>query len=279
MRKIIRPTVNVDRVLDDCIENMLDSSLKTEIIESKNYFINAEIEFETKILNNELYTIAKNVTISDSLNSEKLIGIYENRLLNKKNNGRIHYDTIFMSAPNGKCPYCSQRIVKTLDHYLPKSIYPLYSITPINLVPSCSDCNKDKRISSPSNSEEESLHPYYDDIENENWLKVKLHNVKPLTLEYFVLPQIAWSELLNKRVEFHFKAYDLNTLFCIHALEEFENIKSQLENLFVIKGKEELKDHLFDCYKSRENANKNSWQTAFYEGLFTNESFLNGEFI
>lgn len=44
------------------------------------------------------------------------------------------------------CPYCGERItVVEIDHFLPKSKYPLQSIYSRNLVPSCVECNKEKK--------------------------------------------------------------------------------------------------------------------------------------
>lgn len=279
MRKISKPTFKVIEVLDDCIDNMRASDLKTEIISSKAEFTKAENAFEKNKLTNELFKIPQNEIISATLNGEELKDIYTSRLVNQKNKGRKHYDNIILSAPNGKCPLCSQRIVRTLDHYLPKSKYPLYSITPINLVPSCSDCNKDKLVDAPTKDEEEALHPYYDDIENDSWLKMKILSHKPLTVEYYVSPPNSWKPLLKKRTEFHFKSYDLNILYCIHAIEEFENTRHQLVKLFNSIGSIGLKQHLLDCFTSRQIANKNSWQTAFYDGLANDNKFTNGDFI
>lgn len=44
------------------------------------------------------------------------------------------------------CPYCGEQItVVEIDHFLPKSKYPLLSIYSNNLVPSCVECNKEKK--------------------------------------------------------------------------------------------------------------------------------------
>lgn len=278
MRKIAKPLIKVIDVIDDCIDNMTDFALKSEIQKSKGIFTTAESDFESKITNNELYKIPLNKAISALLDIYELKKLYTHRLVNKKNKGRKHYDSIFVSAPNGKCPLCSQRIVRTLDHFLPKSKYPIYSITPINLVPACTDCNKDKLADVPTKGEEETLHPYFDDIEGGNWLKMKILKCKPFSIEYFVSPPSEWDELLKKRIHFHFKAYSLNELYSIHAQEEFENIRNQLTELHTNIGSDALKNHLFDSYCTREKVNKNSWQTAFYCTLTNDLNFINGDF-
>src|SRR6266446_4463738 len=56
-------------------------------------------------------------------------------------------------------------------HHLPKSRYPDLSVSPINLVPCCMDCNTNKRAIFPTSGQEETLHPYYDNFEGEKWLQ------------------------------------------------------------------------------------------------------------
>lgn len=279
MKKIAKPTFSVSEVLLDCIDNLQDAVLKQEIIDSANQFTIAETDFNSKKLTNTLYQIKQNVNISETINTTVLKGIYTDRLVKKTNKGRKYYNSIFISAPNGKCPFCNVKQVRTLDHYLPKSKYPILSITPNNLVPSCSDCNKDKLVDSPTNSEEETLHPYFDDIENFDWLKARIITLNPIKFEYFILPPNEWTDLLKTRLINHFSTYLLNDLYSIHAVEEFENIKQQLTKLYQTLGASQLKEHLLDGYNSRYSVNKNSWQTAFYNSLYNNEDFCNGNFI
>lgn len=279
MRKIEKPSFSVAEVLIDCIDNLQNENLKQELIDSTNQFTNAERDFENKISTNSLYLISQNIEISNTINSSVLKGIYTNRMVKKTNKGREFYNSIFISAPNGKCPFCNVKQVRTLDHYLPKSKYPILSITPNNLVPSCSDCNKDKLVDSPTSSEEETLHPYFDNIENFDWLKARIITINPIKFEYYILPPNEWSDILKTRLINHFSAYLLNDLYSIHAIEEFENIKQQLTNLHQNLGIIQLKEHILDCYTSRYSVNKNSWQTAFYNCLYENEDFCNGNFI
>ncbi|MFC5411905.1 HNH endonuclease [Larkinella bovis] len=279
MRKIERPGFNVRTVFEQCISNMANQELRTELTDSLDKIERSEEDFNEKKETNEIYLIKRNVEISETANTDVLVKIYTERLVNKKNNARRYYDQILLSAPKGKCPLCNQRIADTLDHYLPKTLYPLLSVTPINLIPACSVCNKGKLIDYPLNSEQESLHPYYDNIENEEWLKCEVLEVNPIIFKYSVQSPDCWSELLKERVMNHFNSFKLNTLYVIHAIEEFANIKFQIEKLFNNGGQQLLKDHLSDCYESRKIIDRNSWQTAFYKALFDNDDFCRGNFI
>lgn len=45
---------------------------------------------------------------------------------------------------NMTCPLCEVNNVQTMDHFIPQKKYPLYSISPKNLIPSCQSCNGHK---------------------------------------------------------------------------------------------------------------------------------------
>lgn len=43
-----------------------------------------------------------------------------------------------------KCPLCGIHDVTDIDHYMPRSVFPEYSVHPLNLIPICHECNKRK---------------------------------------------------------------------------------------------------------------------------------------
>ena len=72
-----------------------------------------------------------------------------------------------------RCPICDCSFAYsqvTLDHILPKSKFPFLSITPINLVPTCYNCNMRKNDRIPSKV----LNPYFHDYFVFDYLTVKV---------------------------------------------------------------------------------------------------------
>lgn len=279
MKRIPKPIITVRDVLIDCVDNYKEP-LKQALLDSLDLFDDAEEDFDTKKQVNQLHLIPQNTVINNTLDKDVLNKIYTDKMVSQKNNpkGRVHYDKIFLSAPQGICPLCLQREVKTLDHYLPKTKYPLLSVTPINLVPACSDCNKGKLTDSPTSSNEETLHPYYDDVEGFSWLKMQIVQIKPLVVDFYTAPPHNTPLLLSQRIKYHFDNFSLNKLYVSHAIQEFTNNKLHFERLYA-RGGNRLKEHLQDCFESRSDINNNSWQTAFYECLVNSQDFCNGLFI
>lgn len=279
MRKIDKPEIRVREVVIDCITNMTDLILKDLVEKALDILEEAENDYDRHKAINTLYEITRNTQISPEVNRKVLKSIYSDRMVNKSNAARKYYDQLLISAPSGRCPQCGVRIATTLDHNLPKSKYALLATSPLNLIPSCSDCNKGKLVSYPTSAEQETIHPYYDNIENEQWLVCQVLSVNPLLLQFHSRPDGHLNVTLRNRIINHFNSFDLNKLYTTHAVEEFENNKGYFTNLFEVGGRDNLESHIEESYQSRKAVNINSWQTAFYLGLLNSVDFCNGNFL
>lgn len=160
MKKLNKPNLLFDRIFNDCVSNMR-MPRKRHLQNAKPILDASNNDYDLKANASELYTIAAHTKVTANVSTEDMVYLYEGKLLKE---GRNYYDALLTSAPHDTCPFCSQRKVKSLDHYLPKARYPSFSITPMNLVPCCTDCNKDKDTEDANLEEEQLIHPYYDDI-------------------------------------------------------------------------------------------------------------------
>ena len=277
MRKITKPSFDVREVYSACISKVANVNLKNQLINIQHIFVASELKFETAIQNNTLYTLPKNDNVGGILTKE-IKKIYTYRMVDKEQAGRPYYNAILLSAPHGKCPLCSQRIATTLDHHLAKSEYPEFVVTPINLLPCCSDCNKIKDTLSPTSNSEETFHPYFDDITGV-WLSASIIQTQPITITYDTVNMTNQQSLLDRRIAYHFKMLELEKLYAVHAGESLSNILFKLHNLYNQGGKEQVKAYLEEEFESRFNNNKNSWETAMYKALYESDWFCDGGFL
>ena len=155
-----------------------------------------------------------------------MVRVYDGRMAAQGSPGRAIYDAIKVGSPNGLCPLCGQRVVATLDHYLPKSRYAALAVNPANLIPACSDCNKAK-----SNAVDDTLHPYYDNIENELWLRAELKEIRPASVSFLVDPPASWTPVFADRVTRHFRVFGLNRLYAVHAAQNISGMQWRLSRL------------------------------------------------
>lgn len=275
MKQIDKPTRKVVDILtllkaDNCeAAAVLDMESAVEILAQR------EILYEEKVQDNRLFEVPREQVISLRVDKAKMVSYYNYRILQKPG-GRTFYDQVFMSAPNNICPYCTINSVKTIDHYLPKSEYPSYSITPVNLVPSCTDCNFEKKLSYPTTSNNQTFHPYFDKVDNELWIKAELMHTTPLSFQFEVIRPGDWDELTFDRAKSHFKSYNINQLFSNEANRELRGMQEKWNSLF-IKDRSEFKAYLEEIYSScRNGLGLIDWKTLMYQELSTNEWFLEG---
>ena len=167
------------------------------------------------------------------------------------------------------CPFCGILEIGTLDHYLPKEKYPLYSILKNNLVPMCAGCQPKKGMKTPTENKR-FLHPYYDSF-IDNFEHNIIFNIDKthhtilfelerddclLTTDQKKIVEYHYNKLLNKdKYENHFK-----TLW-----ESFRGayLKRDYANITA------LEDALKTAEKtSRQNSQTyNDWDTIFYRSL------------
>ena len=275
MKNLTKPKRNVADVLGILKSDTTRGSTINEIESIIAILSEREVLYEQKVLGNTLFEIPRIQNISALVDKNKIISYYEYRLLNKPN-GRLLYDEIMQSAPYEICPFCTMRKVKTIDHFLPKSEYPSYAITPLNLVPCCRDCNMDKKISYPTDPKNQTFHPYFDNVENECWLKAKLMQTEPLSFQFEVIKPANWDDVKFCRAVAHFNDYNINEIFSSNANRELRAMQDQFRNLY-IKDKRLLKTFLEDSFKSCQNgAGLIDFKTLVYKELATKEWFLNG---
>ena len=277
MRKLIKPTEKAIDIFKLCISTYTDAALKARLASAEKEIENQSSEFEKKIVAAELYKIATQEMVG-SATAKELENVYTFKMSRKNTPGRPLYDKLMSLPKFGRCPLCGQRIVSTLDHHLPKSLYPALSVTPVNLIPSCKDCNYAKLTSKPTSADQETIHPYFDDIENGLWLGAEVIELKPASLRFYVQKPDGWNDLLFSRVQHHFKTFGLSALYASHSAEELINISSQLEDLHQAGGKDEVRKYLLECLKGRKSVYVNSWQTATYRAIANNDWYCDGGF-
>jgi len=242
--------MEVARALVDSMDSKR-STLHPKVVEAitGSNWLAAENTYSTSANSGHLCFLAEcgDGALSDStvvlgqLTKANMINLYENYLLVKPHL-RVIYDAIQNSALD-ECPYCAglSMEVKTLDHYLPKSKYPRFSVLPKNLVPACSDCNRALSASSATSEEEQILHPYMDadHFFSEQWLYASYSESSGI--QYRVEPPSAWSNVDRRRVSYHFNALDLASRLklagdrelskAMKQVRKFESIHVDLPNI------------------------------------------------
>ena len=275
MRQLDKPTAKVVDIIALLKSEASRESDRQDMDEAAPTLTARETIYDQKIADNTAFEIQRDQTISARVGKPKMVSYYKYRMLEKPF-GRDYYNLLMASAPNDTCPYCTIKEVKTIDHFLPKSEYPSYAITPSNLVPSCTDCNLDKKISYPTGADDQTFHPYFDKVDDECWIKAELIPGEPLSFQFNVIHIAGWSNNKFTRATSHFNSYNINQLFSNGANRELRGMQHFLKDLF-LKDRNSFKSHLEETYNSCQNGlGIIDWKTLMYQELSTNEWFFDG---
>lgn len=240
MRKIDRPSYKIRDVLEilrnevgnfnetigQNFDIITDSFSEYEEAYEKNYENLSDLSVDTKNIPNGVLEDIKEYYCNYYVGKP----LYSIRLEMEKN--------VKMRCPICDCPFAYSQV--TLDHILPKSKFPLYAITPINLVPTCHNCNMRKGKSVPSKV----LHPYFHGFMTFEYLTISIKVNEENPCESIIEVEFADStkencEDIKKNIDLYKlrqKYTDLSNIVFLKLMDEYKQVINVVENVYSING-------------------------------------------
>lgn len=275
MRRLPSPDDVFPHVYETCVQGKHEPT-KTRLRAISNAAFQMEANYWQLAVNGRLHQLPKlanQVALQNS--KEELSKLYDERMARNPSPGRAVYDRL-LAAGLPRCPYCNHNRPRQLDHVLPKEAegYPELSLAPINLVPSCADCNFLKRTHAPNAYVNEFFHPYFESPEGLVWLVASLDfsPTDELTV-LFDTARFEGYEPFSQRVNFQFSKLELGVLYAAQAATELGNLRFGLEQLLAASDTAAVQEKLFDDYSSYNAFDPNSWKSAMYRTLYQSDRF------
>lgn len=179
---------------------------------------------------------------------------------------------------SGSCPFCGSLGIGSVDHFLPKDVFPEFSIYSLNLIPACSFCNSDEKgtIYMGDNPPTRFIHPYFDKIGDKAILSVAFASPYD-AVEFSAVPApgLVGDEL--EIVRFHISKL-LGDAFERHI----GNLWSKLPRLVTAYGGQSLRVTQatvqacvqWEFTSSQISTGLNSWTTGFYRGVLSDPGVI-----
>ncbi|EME8112472.1 HNH endonuclease [Enterococcus faecium] len=275
--RIERFEYDVKKLLDECITSMSEHSPDTKARKERigtysEYILKKQKEYISFVSEKKMEEFIDD-NVADEDFKKDMIWLYDNKFSKNKSVGRKLYNSIKMSAPSNRCPYCLHRDVSQVDHFMPKASKPVLSIVGENLVPSCSECNHDKL----NEDKKFFSHPYFDDIDNDIFLVCQLVKETDICFDFKIIKPSEWTNDLFERVENQILSSDLLNFYAQHSVVEFNLKRRTLKRLSNLPDDlNELKSFLNDSLLDAETViGVNSWQAALYRCLLQNCNYIN----
>ena len=219
-----------------------------------SHFEASKSELST-IINNQVWTNEE---------SKSLTGCYKSTSKTSEIKAKV-------KAITQKCPYCDIGSVTPIDHYLPQSVFPEFSIYSLNLIPVCTDCNGNKLAKWHKTSHRKFINTYFDPVNEERFLHCKIVFEDNIPKANFYLKKIKNSNF-EKVIISHFM--ELNLLKRYN--EESNDLLSEMKiNFNFCKTKELIVELLSNHIDSQKAKGQNHYKLALYEGMLNSEEFIN----
>lgn len=189
-------------------------------------------------------------------------------------------DEILGSARHHACPYCNVATVDTLDHVLPKKLYPEFSVLAQNLVPSCSTCNRKKGPTCFHSSGFSLMHPYFTKVPIDASLVVAV----TVTAQ-----EVTWSFSLQQTASITNADFEpiANTFALLELADRYDKV-SVGEIIDIISGFDDfysdgdltaVRAFLQQLASNSQNSRgSNYWKTVILQALADSDAFCAGAY-
>ncbi|MBJ7536324.1 HNH endonuclease [Marinomonas transparens] len=295
MKRLALPNISFKDMLEKCSEGMEQVNVRNNFISVFPTFYTKEQQYQALSVAGNLYTYPKVTPLADTtqvvghLTKRKLVNLYENNLRDKDKPARDYYDILLVSSGE-RCPFCGDiGHTKNLDHFLPKAHFPEFSVMPLNLVPSCRDCNMgEKGQAYATIADEQAIHPYIDKdlFYQEQWVFAEYIDEDDGAFRFYVNCPTTWSQEDKNRAASHFNALDLACRYRLEAGKHLSEVIDQ-KNAFTesvlrlapqvtpqaIKT-EFISSNLMPIIESTQFPNH--WKKVMYQCLANSVAFFEG---
>lgn len=275
MKSLLSPAFDVAHVMSIC-NRKVAAILRAKFAGSMDAFQRLELQYVAAGTGGGLASFAATLDTTGILTTPvESQGLYLVRMVPERSSGRYLYEAI-RDSDGGVCALCNIREATTVDHYLPKELYPALSFLPMNLLPACARCNGYKLTYSPSSRLDELLHPYFDDVASRQWISAEVHEGNPVP-RYRVLYLDDDGET-SVRIGGHFARFRLQEAYGRYAANELGSLSETVTAYFgTAASPESVRNYLTIRANSYAKAySRNHWQAVTYKAWAQSRWFVSG---
>lgn len=280
MRRLPKPTdsngdlFNPRAVYELCISRVRNSALRTRLRGIRDEIEQGALDYDTRAASCDLHLFPTTEGVGE-VSADELVSTYTTRFVPENSPGREVYLRIRKELPE-VCPLCGIGATHTLDHYLPKTLYPLFAVTPNNLYPACMWCQTARSSGAIASREGQTFHPYFDDFDDGDWLKAEVLETQPAVFRFTVEQPLNWNDLKYARAQTHFREFNLEVLLATYSGDELAGMRGVLSGLHAAGGSATVKGYLHEMEASLRAHSRNSWKAAFYAAAARSDWFCDG---
>ena len=260
-------------VYKEAVKNKTDKD-KKRILNSVEDKIELQYEvYLDKFQNKKIFEVISE-SFSD-LEKATLIDLYQYKssIIKKIKNKILDSQVITISAT---CQYCTLNSINSLDHFIPKSDFPEFSVNPLNLFPCCPECNFKKNNLCFNGEESLFLNLYLDELPEKEYLRADFDFSDEIPLVTFSLHNPDNIEVnLYRTICSHYERLNLLERMREKSNEIVTEIICSLKTNYLLNNDTEiLKNFINGEEKKNKNAyGYNYWKSTLRLSLIQYEEF------
>jgi 5-methylcytosine-specific restriction endonuclease McrA len=184
-----------------------------------------------------------------------------------------------LQLTGGRCPLCGFGEASTLEHYLPQSRYPEFSVFALNLIPACARCNLLKGDAIGITPATQCLHAFFHELPPFAVLFCSVDiEAGAALVRYRLRTNRPINANLLARATYHFEKLRLGDRFRRESLIEIGDRRSTFEEYVGPHNRfQNLRKYLrSEARGYRQQLGHNHWKTCLYTALARNHHFWAG---
>lgn len=291
MKRIVEPTCSASELFDECVQGISNDGIRNRLIAQKGLVANLIADYGACSqdqtwcqLPRAAHGDPEQIILGD-LTKGELVDLYDTGMVKSKGGARTKYDQIKLLARD-ECPYCGgcgefvdEEGIGTLDHFLPKARFPVFSILPANLVPACATCNTGMGSNFPTNPNLQPLHPYFDapHIFEEKWTKATVSEQDPVIVTFDLDVPAGWSDKDSQRVSQHFEDCKLRGRYRVKVASDVSSLIEQRKTVHRELSPNDFRE-ILEVVADNKALPINGWKRTLHHGLAKSAWFCSHDF-
>lgn len=232
------------------------------------------VSFEEKFTNNNLGNLLPDKTFDEHKEDLLTLYKYKSSVIRELRSDirKLQIKTIINTCQN-----CTVDSVNSMDHILPKSIYPQYVVNPKNLFPCCTTCNSYKLDSVEKKEKGKFLNLYLDELPDEQYLflDIFLDDDNEINFKFYLSNVNSINEELFDIIKYHYEnlhLFERMRLKSIEHVSEFENrISTFRKRLTINEIREDITEAIQEDLKVY---GYNHWKCILEKSLLNSSLFI-----
>ncbi len=175
------------------------------------------------------------------------------------------------------CPFCTINEYHTMDHFLPKELYPAHSVNSNNLIPCCQICQDYKLSMVQDGGNRLFLNLYSDILPEEQYLFVRFNftgNVIP-DVEFYMQNINGIDHSLYRIINSHYAKLHLFERFQDLAADEIISLQSTIIHMAPTQSDDDIKHIVYLlCAQEKDYHGANYWKSILKQACVEDDQML-----